>query len=80
MNPNKDLQLVTDASNHAVGGVIFQKDNNDTFKPICYISRALTVAELKHSITEKEALNSVWCIKKLHLYLYGKRFGVIVYH
>ena len=76
-DPNKDLQLVTDPSNHAVGGVLLQKDNNDTLKHKCYINRALTVAELKHSITEKEAINLVW---SKCLYLYGKRFGVIMGH
>ena len=79
-DPSNDLQLVADASNHAVDGVLLQKDNDDTLKPTCYINRALTIAELKHSITEKEALNLVWCKEKLHLYLYGKRFGVIVSH
>ena len=43
-DPNKDWQLVADTSNHAVCGVLLQKDNDDTLKPICYISRALTAA------------------------------------
>ena len=45
-----------------------------------YLSRALTAAELKYGITEKEALTLVWCIEKLHLYLYGKRFDFKVDH
>ena len=32
-DPNKDLQLVTDASNHAVGGILLQKYNDDTLNP-----------------------------------------------
>ena len=79
-DPNKDLQLVTDASSHAVGGVLLQKDNDDVLKPIWYTSWVLTVAELKYSFTEKEAPSLVWCIEKLHLYLNGKRFDVIVDH
>ena len=33
-DPNKDWQLVTDASNHAVCGALLQKYNDDTLKPI----------------------------------------------
>ena len=73
-------ELVTDASNHAIGGILLQKEN-DQMKPVCYISRALTPpAELKYSITEKEVLALVWSIEKLHLYLYGKSFNVYVDH
>ena len=41
-----------------------RKDIDNTLKQICYISLALTVAELKYSTTEKEALTLVWCIEK----------------
>ena len=38
------------------------------------------MSELKYGITEKEALALVWCVEKLHLYLYGKKFNVTVDH
>ena len=63
-DPNKEVQLVIDASNHALGAVLLQHDD-DHLRPICYISRSLTPAELKYSITEKEALSLVWAIEKL---------------
>ncbi|XP_047140946.1 uncharacterized protein LOC124816002 [Hydra vulgaris] len=72
-DPHKEVQLITDASNHAIGGILLQKEGTWS-KPICYISRSLTAAELKYSITEKKALALVWAIEKLHLYLYGKNF------
>lgn len=78
-NPTKEVELVTDASNHAIGGILLQKDN-DQMRSICYISRALTPAELKYSITEKEALSLVWSIEKLHLYLYRKTFLLTTNH
>ena len=78
-DPHKEVQLITDASNHAIGGILLQKEGIG-IKPICYISRSLTAAELKYSITEKEALALVWAIEKLHLYLYGKNFKVVVDH
>ena len=77
-DPNKEVQLVTDASNHALGAVLLQHDD-DNLRPISYISRSLTPAE-QYSITEKEALSLVWAIEKLHLYLYGKTFKAVVDH
>ena len=75
-DPHKEVQLITDASNHTIGGILFQKEGIG-IKPICYISRSLTAAELKYSITKKEALALVWAIEKLHLYLYGKNFKLV---
>ena len=72
------VQLITDASNHAVRGILLQKAVG--IKSIFYISRSLTAAELKYSITEKEALALIWAFEKLHLYLYGKNFKVAVDH
>ena len=79
-DPQKEVELVTDASGFAIGGVLLQKDQAGTSRPICYVSRSLNVSELKYGITEKEALALVWCVEKLHLYLYGKKFNVMVDH
>ena len=78
-DPTKQVQLVTDASNYAVGGILLQSDGSE-MRPIHYVSRSLSPSEMKYSITEKEALALVWRIEKLHLYLYGKTFNVIVDH
>ena len=78
-DPHKEVQLITDASNQAIGGILLQKESIG-IKPICFISRSLTAAELKYSITEKEPLALVWAIEKIHLYLYGKNFKVVVDH
>ena len=76
-DPSKELQLVTDASNHGIRGTLLQKEKGQ-WRPICYISRAVQQAQLKYSITEKEALSLVWAVEKLHLYLYGNEFTAIV--
>ena len=57
-----------------------QPDNEGNGKPICYVSRSLSETEQKYSITEKEALAVVWCVEKLHLYLYHRYFDIIVDH
>ena len=77
-DPQKEVELVTDASGFAIGGVLLQKDQAGTSRPIRYVSRSLNVSELKYGITEKEALALVWCVEKLHLYLYDKKFNVTV--
>ena len=59
--------LDTDASKHQIGGVLMQKESLDDKSPraIAYLSRALRGAELNYTVTEKEALAAIWCLKKL---------------
>lgn len=79
-NPQKEVELVTDASDYALGGVLLQKDDKEQSRPICYISKSLSPSEINWGITEKEAYSLVWCIEKLHMYLFAKPFRVIVDH
>ena len=79
-NPNSDTELVTDASDFGLGGVLLQRDENENQRPIAFISRSLTDTDRKYGITEKEALSVVWCVKKLHHYLFGKQFKLTVDH
>ena len=78
-DPEKPCTLWVDASDYTIGGILLQPDGDD-FKPVCYVSRSLNQHELKYSPTEKEALGLVWCIEKLHVYLYHINFEVIVDH
>ena len=78
-NPQEDIRLVTDASGHALGAVLLQKEN-DVYRPIYYVSRTLKPSELNYSVIEKEALALVWAVEKFHLYLFGKKFEVVVDH
>ena len=79
-NPNLETELITDASNFGIGGVLLQTDTNDNQRPISYISKSLTDTEKRYGITEKEALAVVWCIERYHYYLYGKSFKLTVDH
>ncbi|EGN91147.1 hypothetical protein SERLA73DRAFT_157591, partial [Serpula lacrymans var. lacrymans S7.3] len=55
--PNDDdpFKLETDASDFAVGAVLSQKQN-DKFRPIAFLSKALTPAERNYEIYDKEML------------------------
>ena len=77
-DPNKETQLITDASPTGLSAILLQKSGG-TEEPqvVAYASRALTSVERRYSQTEKEALAIVWAIEKLHIYLYGSHFKLI---
>jgi len=67
--------LIVDASETGIGGVLEQLGH-----PIICISRRLSVSERGYAQTQKEALAIVWCVKRLHKYLYGKKFTIVSDH
>lgn len=70
-----------DASDHSIGGVISQKDeNSDDDRPIAFVSRKLRGAELNYTITEKECLAVIFAIEKFNQYIEGVKFDVITDH
>ena len=77
---SKTFCLQTDASNTGIGVVLLQQDHSDDWRPIAYISRALTKAELNYSTTEKEFLAVVWAFQKFHPYLHGTTVQVETDH
>ena len=79
-DPSKSVELITDASDYALGGILVQEGKDGLMRPITYISRSLTERECKYSVTEKEALALVWAIEKLHMYLYSNHFTAVVDH
>ena len=79
-DPDKTLELHSDASNYAVGAVLIQSDENKGKQQIAFISRALHNREIRYIVTEKEALALVRAVDKLHIYLYGKHFHEFVDH
>lgn len=70
---DKNFELTTDASNHAIGAVLSQ-DN----RPITFISRSLSKAEENYAANEREMLAIIWSLDSLRNYLYG-RAKVIIY-
>ncbi|UYV60919.1 K02A2.6-like [Cordylochernes scorpioides] len=66
-DPNKDVVLSVDTSQHAIGAVLLQED-----RPIAYASSALNDAQRHYPQIEKEALAIKFGCKKFHTYIYGK--------
>lgn len=76
-NPDitKPFEVFTDASDIAVAAVLQQEG-----KPIEYASRALTVAERKYSVSEKECLAILYALKTFRHYLLGQHFTLFTDH
>lgn len=80
----KPVTLTTDASETTIGGVLTQPGPGNGLsadhKPVIFVSRSLTKAELRYSNIEKEALAVVWCCMRLRQLLLGRRFTLITDH
>ena len=59
-DPNKDTEVSADASSFGLGGVLSQKQEDQTWRPVTFISRTLTLMECRYMQIEKEALALTW--------------------
>ncbi|GKC63823.1 DNA-directed DNA polymerase, partial [Tanacetum coccineum] len=73
---NLPFEIMSDASNYAVGAVLGQRVGKSVHV-IYYASRALDSAQCNYSTTEKELLAIVFALEKFRSYLLGTK--VIVY-
>lgn len=73
VRPNfaKLFLLEANASNFHLGVVQLQQHPKRTWRPIAYISCALTTAKKYYSTTRKKFLAIVWAFNKFHPYLQG---------
>ncbi len=72
---SKPFDIYTDASTKQLGAVITQ-DN----RPIAFISRKLSDAQSKYTITELELLAIVETLKEFNGMLWGQRINVYTDH
>ena len=77
-DPRKDIKLMVDASNAAVGGVLLQFENE--WRPISYFGHKLLKYQLSYTVTEKECLAVVIGVCKYRHYLEGKEFIIVSDH
>ena len=69
-DPNKPFVLQTDASDFAVGGVLLQEFSGQ-LHPIAFHSRKLNSAERNYTVSEREMLGIVECVKSWSHYIGG---------
>ena len=69
-----------DASDVGIGGVIFQKDDDQGEHPISYFSKKLSSAQKNYSVTERECLAVVRSVEKFRCYIDLLPFTIITDH
>lgn len=74
-DPHRPVQLATDASDIAVGGVLQQTlADSDAVAPLAFFSRKLQPAEKKYSVFDRELLAAYLSVKHFKHWLDGAQF------
>jgi len=70
-HPKRKMQLETDASGYAIGGVLFQQQEDNSWKPIVYLFKAMNEIERNYEIYDRELLAIMEGLKQWRQYLIG---------
>ena len=62
-NPQVATKISTDASSYGLGAILLQEEQG-SWKPVAFASKALTETEQRYAQIEKEALAIVWACNK----------------
>jgi len=63
-DPTKPFKIFTDASNHAIGAVLTQRDNNGVQHPCFFYSKPLSPVEKRYHTSEQEFLAIIRAIQE----------------
>lgn len=76
---NAKICLMVDASDHAIGGVVNQLNDN-VWEPLAFFSRRLSPAELNYSTYDRELLSAYAAIKHFQNILEARVFTIFTDH
>ena len=80
-NPDKQTDIVMDASPVGVSAILRQYDSKpEDGYVVAYASRALSSVEQRYPQTDREGLAVVWGCEHFHLYIYGRPVTVVTDH
>jgi len=55
-HPKRKMQLETDASRYAIGGVLSQQQEDSLWRPVTYLSKTMNETERNYEIYDQELL------------------------
>jgi len=70
-HPKQKMQLETNASGYAIGGVLSQQQEDSSWRPIAYLSKAMNKTERNYEIYDRELLAIMEGLKQWRQYLIG---------
>lgn len=81
-NPNfsRPFSIQCDASQHGIGAVLAQTNEDGDEVPIAYMSQKLSSAQRNYTVSEQECLAAVTAVRKFRAYIEGHTFEVITDH
>jgi hypothetical protein len=79
-DPDRDFFLATDASDYAIGAVLFQRDGTGNERPVRFLSKTLSSSERVWGVPDREAYALVYAIEKCRGHLIGRQFTVYTDH
>ena len=68
---DKEFRVEADASNFATGGVLSVKGEDELWRPVAFISKALNETERNYEIHDKEMLAVIRCLEAWRHFLEG---------
>lgn len=78
-DPSAPFELEVDASDFALGSILFQRDENNKRCAVAYHSRALIAAERNYSIADKEFLAIMEALKLVRHLVMGSLHKLTIY-
>ena len=78
-DPNKATKIAADASSYGLGAVVLQEEPV-IWKPVSFISQAMTATKAKYAQIEKEALAVMCACERSSNYIIGKAITVETDH
>ena len=77
-DPSLPCIVEPDASDFACGGVLSQKDSSGLVRPIAFLSKKFSPAEINYEIHDKEMLAIIICLKEWRAYLEGAQHTISI--